>query len=99
MAQLTLRNGPLKGSVFSVPKGTVLIGRASDCLVQLDDLRVSRHHCALTFDGRDLVIRDMGSGSGTWVNNRPVGMCQTILQHGYTFSVTETIFHVDLGTP
>jgi pSer/pThr/pTyr-binding forkhead associated (FHA) protein len=98
MAHLALRNGPLDGSVFAIPDGNLLIGRAIDCHVKLDDPRVSRHHCVLTFDGRILVLRDLGSQNGTFVNNRPVAMCQTILRDGDLFSVAETIFQVHLAS-
>ena len=57
----------------------VLIGRARDCDVQIEEPFVSRHHCTIVIDmtGQSLHVRDLGSRNGTFVNDRRVeGLCE-----------------------
>ena len=49
-----------------------LIGRHPECDVLLDSLRVSRRHCIITAESDAVVVRDLGSMNGTWVNGRRV---------------------------
>jgi transcriptional regulator with GAF, ATPase, and Fis domain len=44
----------------------ILVGRAADCDVVIDDDSVSRHHAAI----RDRVVEDLGSRNGTTVKGR-----------------------------
>lgn len=48
--------------------GEVMIGRAPDNHVTLNDRSVSRHHLALNTDGKLYWFQDLNSGNGTQVN-------------------------------
>jgi hypothetical protein len=64
--------GGRAGEVF-VPAGDrMLIGRSPDCDVFLDDVTVSRRHAEVVRDGARLVLRDLGSLNGTFVNRRRI---------------------------
>ena len=52
--------------------GVVMVGRHPACDVRLDSLRVSRRHCILTEQRGGVVVRDLGSTNGTWINGRRV---------------------------
>ena len=45
-----------------------LIGRAGDCHLKLGCPMASRHHCELIVRGDRVVVRDLGSRNGTFVN-------------------------------
>src|SRR5512145_281569 len=51
---------------------TVVLGRAASCDEVLDGSSVSREHTQCTFRGPVLLVRDMNSRNGTYVNGRPV---------------------------
>jgi pSer/pThr/pTyr-binding forkhead associated (FHA) protein len=56
-----------------VPQGdTVEIGRSPTLGLVLSDRTVSRHHAVLRTHGNDLVLEDVGSTFGTFVNGDPV---------------------------
>ena len=57
-------------------KGTVILGRGQDADIRMDDELVSRKHCALTFDGVNVSVRDLGSTNGTFVDGTPIGECK-----------------------
>jgi eukaryotic-like serine/threonine-protein kinase len=53
------------------------VGRAHDCYLQLPcDLlhrAISRHHCLLDIDPPVVLVRDLGSRNGTYVNGKKIG--------------------------
>jgi len=49
-----------------------LLGRGTDCDLRLVDPGVSRHHAELRVESGDVVLVDLGSTNGTFVNGRPV---------------------------
>jgi pSer/pThr/pTyr-binding forkhead associated (FHA) protein len=58
------------GQRFTLREGENLIGRGSDCALRLDAELVSRRHVSIFWDGRQAVLRDMGSTNGTWLDGR-----------------------------
>lgn len=44
------------------------MGRSTDCHFRLPESAVSRHHAELKLTPDGLVIKDLGSSNGTWVN-------------------------------
>jgi pSer/pThr/pTyr-binding forkhead associated (FHA) protein len=64
----------IKGKVPVIPltRPALLIGRHSECDVQLANSPVSRFHCCLALAYDRIVIRDLGSRNGLRVNGRLV---------------------------
>jgi pSer/pThr/pTyr-binding forkhead associated (FHA) protein len=52
--------------------GTVTIGRGRDADLVLADELVSRRHAHVTPDGPGVVVEDLGSRNGTFVNGEPI---------------------------
>ncbi|WP_416234341.1 FHA domain-containing protein [Lentzea sp. NEAU-D7] len=50
----------------------VVIGRDRGCGVVLDDITVSRRHAELRREGNAVVLTDLGSLNGTYLNRTPV---------------------------
>jgi serine phosphatase RsbU (regulator of sigma subunit) len=63
--------GPLAGQELKF-KSTSIVGRSFDAQIRIDDLSVSRQHARITVNGLESVIEDMGSGNGTFVNDRQI---------------------------
>jgi hypothetical protein len=56
----------------------ILIGRESACHVRVDDPSVSRFHCSIAISkGGELIIADLGSANGTFVNGESLAAGQT----------------------
>lgn len=58
----------------------LLIGRAANADIVLDNPGVSRRHATILHSSEGLVIRDLGSGNGTFVNGEPIA--QRLLEPG-----------------
>lgn len=57
---------------ITVEHAVVVVGRHPDCDAQLRSHRVSRWHCILSREGGEVIVRDLGSRNGTWINGRRV---------------------------
>jgi hypothetical protein len=53
---------------FALTRAVTRIGRGSDADVHIEDPGVSRHHAEIRVAGADVVLRDLGSTNGTYVN-------------------------------
>jgi pSer/pThr/pTyr-binding forkhead associated (FHA) protein len=49
-----------------------LLGRGTDCDLRLVDPGVSRHHAELRVENGQVVLVDLSSTNGTFVNGQPV---------------------------
>lgn len=60
-------------NVYALTEGaTVTVGRVAQCEIHVDDHAVSRRHCTLTAREGVVVVTDLDSANGTFVNERPV---------------------------
>lgn len=80
----------------SVPAGPFTIGRSSDTHLQLlNDSHVSRRHAEVVQDGNAWRIRDLGSKTGTFVNDTKVE--SSALKPGDRVRVGDTELRVESG--
>ncbi len=61
-----------EGPDIALDRAMVIVGRHPNCDTRLDSLRVSRHHCCMTRDNDQVVIRDLGSTNGIRINGMRV---------------------------
>jgi two-component system cell cycle response regulator len=69
-ACLLVVGGELNGSIFNLVGGENVIGRNPDCTIPLDFHGVSRKHFTVTVTEDDVVLTDLGSANGTYLNNQ-----------------------------
>jgi hypothetical protein len=60
------------GEIIPVPDSGLTIGRDADADVRTDDDYISNRHARLYRDGQQLMIEDLGSTNGTWLNENRV---------------------------
>src|SRR6266852_5784442 len=59
---------------FEFPdSGTVQVGRSASCAIPVSDPSVSRNQAEISISPDGIVLRDLGSRNGTWVNDRRIG--------------------------
>ena len=71
MPWLVALDGGLAGRKFPL-ETTFLVGRGPFNHVVLDDVRISRQHAKISHEVDGLVVYDLGSSNGTYVNDTPV---------------------------
>ena len=79
MSKLTLQYEGIALKEYALGTG-VTIGRLPDNAVIIDNPAVSGHHARVYLDGNQVVLEDLHSTNGTFVNGRPIK--RQILQHG-----------------
>src|ERR1700684_1462014 len=52
---------------YSIEHGEYIIGRDASCPIAIDADLVSRHHARLTFNAYELVMEDLGSSNGVFI--------------------------------
>lgn len=72
MARLTVKFGSKVQQVLQLDVDKLEIGRGSDTQLELDHELVSRKHCQLRLVHDGFVVEDLGSKTGTFVNNGKV---------------------------
>ena len=60
------------GIVLSIGAAPLVIGRLPECAVVLDDTNISRRHAQVALEDGVVVVSDLGSTNGTYVNGRRV---------------------------
>lgn len=94
--QFVLRcvSGEREGGAFALPHNrVVVIGRADGVDLPLGDTRVSRQHARVNTAGRHLILIDLGSRNGTFVNGERVRRAR--LKPGDQIRVGSSVFQVD----
>lgn len=96
--RISVTAGNAVGRVFELtgPK-TMTLGRGVEVDVTLDDTALSRKHASLTFDGTRLVVRDLGSKHGTYVNGERASEAE--LRSGDRFQVGSHVMEVQFAMP
>lgn len=69
---LAVMHGGPSGVIYPLPEGVVTIGRSPSSDVFLDDVTVSRNHARIQRSGSSVVLQDLGSLNGTYVNRRRI---------------------------
>jgi pSer/pThr/pTyr-binding forkhead associated (FHA) protein len=70
--QLTVTAGHLAGTRIELTGAPVLIGRAEDSTLILDDDYASTRHARLTLQGNSYWLEDLGSTNGTYLDRTRV---------------------------
>lgn len=69
-ACLLVVGGELNGSIFNLLPGESVVGRNPDCTIPLDFHGVSRKHFTVTVTENEVLLTDLGSANGTYLNNK-----------------------------
>jgi predicted component of type VI protein secretion system len=88
--------GRAEASTIKLMDGVNSIGRHDDCLIRIRSSQVSRRHCELFEQGELLIVRDLGSANGTYVNGRRV-LGQQSLTPGDVITIGGVTLRVELA--
>jgi pSer/pThr/pTyr-binding forkhead associated (FHA) protein len=70
--QLLVTQGPLAGSRITLDSRPILIGRADDSTLKLDDDYASTRHARISQQGEEWYVEDLGSTNGTYLDRAKV---------------------------
>src|SRR4029077_3430619 len=84
-----------EGPDITLDRAMVVVGRHPACDTRLDSLRVSRHHCCMTQENGEVVVRDLGSTNGIRINGQRVEIGR--LRPGDELSIAHIRYRLENG--
>ncbi len=84
-----------EGPDIMLDRTMVVVGRHPACDTRLDSLRVSRHHCCMTQENGEVVVRDLGSTNGIRINGQRVEIGR--LRAGDELSIAHIRYRLENG--
>jgi pSer/pThr/pTyr-binding forkhead associated (FHA) protein len=80
MAKLVVLSAGMTGRTHELKVDKTTIGRVEDNTFQIAEPSVSSHHCELLLRGNDVVVKDLNSTNGTFINGEKVS--ESVLKAG-----------------
>src|SRR6266516_7736097 len=80
MAKLVVLSEGFTGLTCELKVDKTTVGRLDDNAFQIAEPSVSSHHCELTRRGADLLVKDLNSTNGTFINGEKVA--EAVLKPG-----------------
>ena len=84
-----------EGPDIPLDRTMIVVGRHPQCDARLDSLRISRHHCCMTQDRGEVVVRDLGSTNGIRINGQRVEVGR--LRPGDELSIAHIRYRLENG--
>jgi pSer/pThr/pTyr-binding forkhead associated (FHA) protein len=97
MAKLVILNQGMTGRVFELNVEHTAVGRVEDNSFQIADPSVSSHHAEILLRGSDILVRDLNSTNGTFINNDKIA--EAVLKPGQTLRFGQVELKIDDGRP
>ena len=83
MPKLHFTNGEFDGTVYDLTLEKTSVGRSHTNTVVICDRFVSAKHCDILVNGSEVIVRDLGSRNGTFVNGRRLQNQQCGVKSGH----------------
>src|SRR5579863_1089491 len=97
MAKLVILNQGMTGRTFDLNVERTTVGRVEDNTFHIADGSVSSHHAEIILRGSDIVVKDLNSTNGTFINNDRI--TETVLKPGQTLRFGQVELKIDDGKP
>jgi len=95
MAKLVVLSEGLKGTSHDLKVDRTTIGRVEDNTFQVPDASISSHHCEILLKGADVVVKDLDSTNGTFINGEKV--TEAALKPGQTLRLGQVELELSEG--
>ncbi len=94
--RLVVRQGGEAGREYPLNDGVLKLGRGDDCDILLTDASVSRRHAEISVSSDKVLVKDLGSTGGTFVNDNRIQ--EQVLADGDTLRTGKAVLEVCSST-
>ena len=95
MAKLVVQSPEQKGRSYELKVDKTTIGRVDDNTFQIAEASVSSHHCEVLLRGSEVVIKDLNSTNGTFINGEKIS--ESVLKIGQTLRLGQIELRLEAG--
>ncbi|HBN77636.1 MAG TPA: hypothetical protein DD473_17855 [Planctomycetaceae bacterium] len=85
--------GKHQGKTLTLPADVVIVGRDPQAHIRVNSTEVSRHHCEIHVRGTDVIVKDLGSRNGTFINGEAI-FGEVPIHPGDTLHVGSMVFEL-----
>jgi predicted component of type VI protein secretion system len=97
MAKLVLLSTGFTGRTQDLKVDKTTIGRVEDNVFQIAEPSVSSHHCEVLLRGSDVLVRDLNSTNGTFINGEKV--TESVLKTGQILRLGQVEMRLESDAP
>src|SRR5665213_968719 len=97
MSKLVILNQGMTGRTFDLNVDRTTVGRVEDNTFQIADASVSSRHAEILLQGSELLVRDLNSTNGTFINGEKIS--EAVLKPGQTLRFGQVELKLDDGKP
>ncbi|MGA2685517.1 MAG: FHA domain-containing protein [Verrucomicrobiota bacterium] len=95
MAKLVILTQGMTGRTHELKVDKTTIGRVEDNLFQIAEPSVSSHHCEVLLRGNEVVIKDLNSTNGTFIDDEKI--TESVLKPGHTLRLGQIELRLEDG--
>lgn len=98
MAKLTVLTEGFTDRSFEVKPEKVSVGRLEENAVCIPEASVSSHHCEVWLKGDDVIVKDLGSTNGSFINELQLAADkEAVLRPGQTLRLGQVQLRFETG--
>ena len=97
MAKLVVLSAGMTGRTHELNVEKTTIGRVEDNIFQIAEPSVSSHHCEVLLRGAEVVVRDLDSTNGTYINGEKVS--ESVLKPGQILRLGQIEMRLETVAP
>ena len=96
MAKLVVLSEGLTGKSCELKSEKTTIGRLDDNAFPIAEGSVSSHHCEVLLRGKDVIVKDLGSTNGTFINGERV-TTEAVIKSGQILRLGQMELRLETG--
>jgi hypothetical protein len=97
MLRLVLLSPGMTGRAWELKADKSTIGRLEDNTFPIAEPSVSSHHCEILLRGRELMVRDLNSTNGTYINREKI--TESVLKPGQILRLGQVEMRLEADSP
>jgi pSer/pThr/pTyr-binding forkhead associated (FHA) protein len=97
MARLVLLSEGFTGRTYELKTEKTTVGRLPDNTFEIPEQSVSSHHCEIHLRGGEVLVRDLDSTNGTFINGEKTS--ESVLKPGQILRLGSVEMRLESGAP
>ncbi len=97
MAKLVVLTAGMTGRTHELKVDKTTIGRVEDNTFSIAEPSVSSHHCEILLKGKDVLVKDLNSTNGTFINGEKV--TESVIKPGQILRLGQVEMRLETDTP